>query len=139
MIKTSRVALVTVALLSGISVAAAAGMSKSDATTNSTASSMSNASAPQAMAKDSLSLTSQQRKTAWQDLSASATKVKAPSGFTARVGAAIPDTLMTKPIPTTTASKVPALRPYQFALLQSNKLLIVNPSDKKVAEVITKS
>jgi hypothetical protein len=33
-------------------------------------------------------------------------------------------------------SAVPALRPYDFAIVQG-KLLIVNPSDRKIAEVIT--
>lgn len=137
MIKTSRIALVTVALLSGISVATAAGMSK-NSSSSSTSGAMPDSSTSQMMAKDSLSLTSQQQKTAWQDISASATRIKAPSGFVARIGASVPSALVTRPIPTTTANKVPALRPYQFALLRSNKLLIVNPTDNKVAEVITR-
>jgi hypothetical protein len=129
----TRLTVVAIALLSGISVASAAGMTKS--TTNGSGS-MSK-STTETMAKDSLSLTSQQQKTAWKDISGQASKVKAPSGFTAKVGEAVPGDLTTHPVPVSTANKVPELRQYSYALLDSNKLLIVNPSDKKVAEIIT--
>ena len=39
-------------------------------------------------------------------------------------------------VPSKAARAVPSLRPYDFAMVQG-KLLIVNPSDKKVAEVIS--
>ena len=127
----TRLTLTAIALVSGVSVAAAAGMSKSHSTTTGSASAMSQP------AKDTLSLSSKQQKTAWKDISGQAVKVTAPTGFTAKVGAALPSDLATQPVPVSTASKVPALRPYQYALLNSNKLLIVNPSDHKVAEIIT--
>ena len=130
--KTStRLTVTAIALLSGLSVAAAAdhGMS-SKSTTGS-------AHASQPAAKDSLSLTAQQQKMAWQDISKQAAKVKAPTGFTAKVGMVVPSTIATKPVPVSTSNDVPALRRYDYALLDSNKLLIVNPSDKKVAEIIT--
>jgi hypothetical protein len=38
----------------------------------------------------------------------------------------------------TTSSKVPVLRRYQYASLQNNRLLIGNPHDKKIADVITR-
>jgi hypothetical protein len=45
---------------------------------------------------------------------------------------------MTYPVPMTTSSKLPVLRQYQYALLENDRLLIVNPHDKKVADVITR-
>jgi hypothetical protein len=45
---------------------------------------------------------------------------------------------MTYPVPITTSSKIPVLRRYQYALLENNSLLIVNPNDKKIAGVITR-
>jgi len=36
------------------------------------------------------------------------------------------------------ANEVPKLRPYDYALI-SNKLLIVNPKDKKIVDVISGS
>ena len=121
---------VAVALLSGLSIAVAAlsstskeGMAKS---------------APAPMLTDKLSLTSKQQATAWQDISKQAGKEKVPAGFTAKIGAVVPSKLLTLPVPTTVSSKVPALRRYQYALLQNNRLLIVNPHDNKVADVISR-
>jgi hypothetical protein len=123
----TRLTVAAVALLSGISVASAASMSKS--TTTGFASPMSTPS-------DRLSLTSSQQKMAWKDISGQAVKETAPAKFIVKVGAAVPKELGTKPVPVSTANKVPALRTFQYALLDSNKLLIINPTDHKVAEII---
>ena len=130
-----RLSVAVLALLAGVSVALAAGMSKSSTSTPATTGSASSMSQP--VAKDSLSLSASQQQTAWKDISAQATKESAPASFTAKVGAAVPSDLATHPVPVSTASKVPELRSYQYALLNNNKLLIVNPSDKKIAEIIT--
>ena len=130
-----RLTVAAIALLAGVSVASAAGMSKSSTSKPATTGSASSMS--QHVAKDSLSLSASQQQTAWKDISAQATKESAPASFTAKVGAAVPSDLATHPVPVSTASKVPELRPYQYALLSNNKLLIVNPSDKKIAEIIT--
>jgi hypothetical protein len=125
----SRLGLAAIVLVSGVSVAAAANMSKSSTTGS--------ASAMSQPAKDSLKLSSRQQKTAWADISSQAVKESPPASFTAKVGVAVPSGLTTHPVPVSTASKVPALRPYQYALLNSNKLLIVNPGDQKIAEIIS--
>jgi len=130
-----RPSVAALALLAGVSVASAADMSKSSTSTPATTGSASSMSQP--VAKDSLSLSASQQQTAWKDISAQATKESAPASFTAKVGTAVPSDLATHPVPVSTASKVPELRPYQYALLNNNKLLIVNPSDKKIAEIIT--
>lgn len=44
--------------------------------------------------------------------------------------------MTTASVPRKAASDVPSLKPYDFAMLQK-KLLIVNPADRKIAEVIT--
>jgi hypothetical protein len=62
---------------------------------------------------------------------------RAPSGFNATVGAVVPNGVKIAPVTGKAASDVPALKPYNFAMLQ-HKLLIVNPSDKKIAEVIAR-
>jgi hypothetical protein len=115
--KKTSIALATAMLLSGGTVAWAAGMLPS-------------------AANDTLSLTNNQQKTAWNDLRAEATKQSAPSNFDLKVGSVVPSTLKIQPIPSRASSAVPALKPYDFAVLQG-KLLIVNPSDRKIAEVIT--
>jgi len=110
------IALAAALLLAGVTAASAAGM------------------AP-AGASDSLMLTNTQQKTAWRDLH-TRNKQSAPSSFMAQSGTAVPSTLKIKPVPSKTASAVPRLKPYDFAMVQG-KLLIVNPSDRTIAEVIT--
>jgi uncharacterized protein DUF1236 len=101
---------------------------------NKTMSSSSGSNA-QAGAQDQLSLTRVQERTAWRDLSRNAKSQTAPSSFTPSVGATVPDGITFQAMPQRAANQLPALKPYDFALLQ-NKLLIINPNDKKVVEVI---
>jgi len=123
---------VSIAFLSGLSIAtvarAAGGMSSESTAKSPSMSALS----------DRLSLTNGQQKTVWQDINKQATKEKSPAGFEPKVGAVLPDRLITHPIPMTTSSKIPELRRYQYALLGGNKLLIVNPNDNKVADVIVR-
>jgi ABC-type transport system substrate-binding protein len=115
--KTSTtIALAAAVLLSGATVASAASM--------------------QPKASDKLNLSSTQQKTAWRDLYMKSMNQTVPSGFNPTIGAVVPNSVTTAPVPTKAASAVPALRPYDFAQLK-NKLVIVNPTDKKIAEVIS--
>lgn len=123
--RTTLPALAAAALLCGVTAASAAGMSHPSST--------STMSRP---ASDTLSLTATQRKTAWNDLSRAAAKQNSPSSFNARVGSVLPSTLKIEPVPSKAAKAIPSLRPYDFAMVRG-KLLIVNPSDKKIADVIT--
>jgi hypothetical protein len=85
--------------------------------------------------KDNLSLTTAQEKLAWRDLSKQASSQRAPSNFSASVGATVPNDITLRSIPRTVAGQLPKLKPYRYALIP-NELLIVNPSDKKVVDVI---
>jgi len=87
-------------------------------------------------AKDTLTLTGSQQKMAWKDLSAQAPTKNAPSGFHPTTGSSVPAAVQIKPVSSKAASDAPALKPYDFALV-GGKLLIVNPTDRKIAEVIT--
>jgi hypothetical protein len=87
--------------------------------------------------KDTLSLNHAQREQAWKDLYTGALNQKTPAGFSATIGAVVPKSVTTASVTVKAASDVPALKPYQFAMLQK-KLVIVNPSDRKIAEVITR-
>ena len=91
-------------------------------------------SSPAPKAGDSLTLSSQDQKTAWNDLNSAAAS-NAPSSFQPTTSSAVPSTLKVRAIPSKTASDVPALRPYDFAKV-NGKLLIVNPHDMMIAEVI---
>jgi hypothetical protein len=90
----------------------------------------------QAKASDTLSLTSSQQTTAWKNLYMPSLNQQPPSGFNAEVGAVVPSSVATAAVPNKTAEAIPSLRPYDFAIVQG-KLVIVNRSDKKIAEVIT--
>jgi len=114
--KQTPIALAAALLLAGVTAASAAGMA-------------------QGTASDSLTLTNTQQKTAWQDLHAR-NRQTAPSSFMAKSGTAVPSTLKIEPVPGKTASAVPELKPYDFAMVKG-KLLIVNPSDRTIADVIT--
>jgi hypothetical protein len=87
-------------------------------------------------ASDTLNLSPTQQKTAWNDINKQASNQTAPADFNAMPGAVVPSVLKISSVPSKAARDVPSLRPYDFAIVQG-KLLIVNPSDKKVAEVIT--
>jgi hypothetical protein len=129
--KQSRVfAAVIVAFFFGLSLARAA---TNNASNESTAKPIS--ATP---LKDKLSLTKEQKDAVWQDIAKQARKERAPPQFVAKVGAVVPDALMTYPVPMTTSSKVSTLLRYQYALLDNNSLLIVNPYDQKIADVITR-
>jgi hypothetical protein len=121
--KQISIALATGVLMAGVSAASAAGISQSN----------SRMARP---ASDTLSLTSAQQKMVWNDLHGQATKQKAPSGFMPTVGAVVPSTVKIEPVPSKAATDVPTLKSFDFAMV-NGKLLIVNPSDKKIAEVIS--
>ena len=122
--KYASVAVAAALLLSGVSAASAA-------------SHMSNRSASSAQPSDTLALSAAQQKEVWKDISRHAANQSAPSGFDANVGATIPSGVSTYPLPRRAARDVPAVKPYRYAMLQ-DKLVIVNPNDNKIADVVTK-
>jgi hypothetical protein len=113
--KQTSIALAAAALLCGVSAASALTV--------------------QPKASDSLSLSSVQQKTAWNDLNKQESQ-NAPAGFKATAGLVVPNTLKIRSVPNKAARDVATLRPYDFAMVQG-KLLIVNPHDRMIAEVIT--
>jgi hypothetical protein len=84
-----------------------------------------------------LTLSGDQQKSIWNDVGARARNENAPSGFNAAVGTELPSSMSTHPMPRQAARDVPAAKPYRYAMTQ-DKLLIVNPSDHKIADVVTK-
>jgi hypothetical protein len=61
----------------------------------------------------------------------------APSGFQAKVGAKVPQSLSLHQLPSNVASQVPAAKGYEYAKLQNNEVLLIDPKDRQVAEIIT--
>jgi hypothetical protein len=84
---------------------------------------------------DMLLLTPSQKTTAWRDLHRRGIHQYASPGFYPMDRWVLPDSVQIRPVPRRAARDVRALRSYDFAIVQGS-LLIVNPSDKKIVEVI---
>lgn len=89
----------------------------------------------ESMTDSSLSLTAAQRQRVWNDISRHGVIQIAPSNFTASVGATLPANIIPHMLPAEAPAHVPSLKPYDYALLR-NKLLIVDPENKKIVQVI---
>ena len=83
---------------------------------------------------ETLHLSAKQRQTAWNDLNSQASN-QDETGIHSAIGAVLPGTVKLEAMPSKAASDVPALRPYDFAVVQ-HRLLIVNPSNKVIAYVV---
>jgi Protein of unknown function (DUF1236) len=135
--KLGLVALSTAALMAGISVASAGAPVSRDSTDlpgakTSDSKTPATGAAPSA---DALKLSDAQRKMAWQDLYMDSLNQDTPPGFNAVVGATVPNTIVIAPVTAQAGGDVPALKPYAFAMVQK-KLVIVNPGNRKIANVI---
>jgi hypothetical protein len=143
--KSSRAALAAAAVMVGISAASVGSAAAADGA-NAPAAKMQNDKTKidkrqnanaSTQRNDELSLSDAQRKTAWQDLYMDSLNQNTPPGFDVVVGATVPNTIVIAPVTAQAGSDVPALKPYSFAMVQK-KLLIVNPSSRKIAEVIAR-
>jgi hypothetical protein len=83
-----------------------------------------------------LSLTTQQKQTIAQSVQTEMAQ-PAPAGFQPKVGALVPQSLTVRQLPSTVTSQVPAARNLQFAKLDNNEVLLVDPKDHRVAEIIS--
>ena len=129
MIKASKslsVALASLLMLSGASIASAQGTTSKDKAATTGSSSPAN----------QLNLTAEQEKVLWTEISDHAMKQNAPSGFSAAVGQTVPISVTLRELPSKAQTDVPAAKSFQYAMVD-NKLLLVNPSDKKIVEIIT--
>ncbi len=85
-----------------------------------------------------LNLTAQQRQTIAQSVQTEMAQ-PAPAGFLPRVGATVPPSLTMRQLPSQATAQVPAARNLQFARLDSNEILLIDPKDRRVAEIISPS
>lgn len=54
-----------------------------------------------------------------------------------RVGARIPHTVVLHPLPPTIIEIYPAYRPYKFVMVDDNTILVIDPTDWEIVDVIT--
>jgi hypothetical protein len=85
---------------------------------------------------DTVILSAAQRRAIWNDLSKQATNQNA-AGFNAEIGTFVPNTVKIEPMPSKVTANNPSLQPYDFAMV-NHKLVIVDPSNKVIADVLSK-
>jgi Protein of unknown function (DUF1236) len=91
---------------------------------------------PALQGTDTVILSDAQRRAVWKDLSKQATNQNA-AGFDAMIGTFVPNNVKIEPIPGKVTANNPSLRPYDFAMV-NHKLVIVDPSNKVIADVLSK-
>jgi hypothetical protein len=82
-----------------------------------------------------LSLTSTQMQSIYHSL-ASEKGQTAPSNFQPKLGAKFPSSLAMHPLPTTVTNEIAATKGFEYAKLASNEVVLIDPKDREVAEVI---
>jgi hypothetical protein len=85
-----------------------------------------------------LNLTAQQKLTIAQGVQTEQAQ-RAPAGFLPKVGAPVPQSLTMHQLPSSVATAVPAAKGLEFTKLDSNEVLLIDPKDRKVAEIISSS
>jgi hypothetical protein len=90
---------------------------------------------PFLVASDDFVLTGAQEQLLWQRIGRNASTT-APSGLIAAVGATLPASVALHALPATVTRQIPGVRPYKYALL-GKALLIINPTDRVIVDVIT--
>lgn len=63
----------------------------------------------------------------------------APSGFQPRVGASVPQSMPTHQLPPNVTAEVPAAKGLEYAKLANNEILLIDPQDMRVADIIMPS
>ena len=91
---------------------------------------------PFLVASDDFVLTGAQEQLLWQRIGRNASSTTAPSGLIAAVGATLPASVALHALPATVTRQIPGVRPYKYALL-GKALLIINPTDRVIVDVIT--
>jgi hypothetical protein len=85
-----------------------------------------------------LNLTDQQRQTIAQSVQTEKGQ-PAPAGFMPRVGASVPQSMPVRQLPSNVITQVPAAKNLEYTKLDNNNVLLIDPDDRRVAEIITPS
>lgn len=82
-----------------------------------------------------LNLTPAQQQTIYQSV-ASEKGQATPVGFQVKVGEKVPQSLSMHELPSSATGQVSSAKGYEYAKLQNNEVLLINPKDRQVEEVI---
>jgi hypothetical protein len=89
-------------------------------------------------AEHALNLTAAQKHTIYQSVMNEKGQT-IPSSFRASIGTKVPSSLTLHMLPSNVVSQIPATKNFEYAKLQNNEVLLVNPKDREVAEMISSS
>jgi hypothetical protein len=82
-----------------------------------------------------LKLTAAQKQTIYASISSQKQKETAPPTFNAAVGAVVPASVQLQQLPKTIVDLIPELKNYEYAMV-ANQVLLVDPNNKQVVEII---
>jgi hypothetical protein len=82
-----------------------------------------------------LNLTLQQKNMIMQSVQSKKGRL-APTGFQPRVGASVPQSMRTHRLPSKVTAAVPAAKGLEYAKLANNEILLIDPKDMRVADII---
>jgi hypothetical protein len=82
-----------------------------------------------------VNLTPQQKQTIMQSVQSEKGQ-PAPAGFQAKVGATVPQSLSTHQLPSNVTTQVPSAKDLEYAKLDNNQILLIDPKDKRVTDII---
>jgi hypothetical protein len=91
-----------------------------------------------AIASAELNLTPQQKQTIMQSVQREQGQ-PAPAGFQPRVGASIPQSMSIQQLPSSVTTEVPVTKGLEYAKLNNNEILLIDPKDRRVADIIMPS
>ena|SRR5215831_15060614 len=84
-----------------------------------------------------LNLTAQQKQSIMQSVQSE--KGQAAAGFQPKVGTAVPPSMSMHQLPSSVTTQVPATKNLEYVKLDNNTVLLIDPKDRRVADIITSS
>jgi hypothetical protein len=90
------------------------------------------------VASAELNLTAQQKQMIMQSVQSEKGQ-PAPAGFQPKVGASVPQSMPTRQLPSNVTATVPAAKGLEYAKLANNEILLIDPKDMRVTDIIMPS
>jgi hypothetical protein len=84
-----------------------------------------------------VNLTAQQKQSIMQSMQGE--PGQSTAGFQPRVGTSVPQSMTMQPLPSNVTAQVPATKDLGYVKLDNNMVLLIDPKDRRVADIITPS
>lgn len=85
-----------------------------------------------------LNLTAAQKQTIVQSVQSEKGQ-PAPAGFLPKVGASMPQSVSLRHLPSNVTAQVPGAKDLQYVKLVTNEILLIEPKDRRIADIIAPS